>query len=32
VTEKKLENILELKGGGDRDMAYYLIYRKLEVI
>jgi len=31
VTEHKLEDILALRGGGDHHMAYYLIYRKIEL-
>lgn len=31
VTESKIEKILELRGGGDWHMGYYLLYRKLEV-
>lgn len=31
VSEKKLSQILELRGGGDWHMSYYLIYRKLEI-
>jgi len=30
VTTAKMEDILMLKGGGDRDTAYLCIYRKLE--
>ncbi len=32
VSTVKLDNILDLRGGGDWHMAYYLIYRKLEVL
>jgi len=32
VTEVKIENVLDLKGGGDWHMAYFLIYRKLEIV
>jgi len=31
VTEVKIEQILDLKGGGDWHTAYLLIYRKLEI-
>lgn len=31
VTEHKLEEILALRGGGDHHMAYYLIYKKIEL-
>lgn len=31
VTEVKTEKILDLRGGGDWHMGYYLLYRKLEV-
>lgn len=31
VSEMKTENILDLKGGGDWHMGYYLIYRKIEL-
>jgi ubiquitin carboxyl-terminal hydrolase 14 len=30
VTPVKIEDILNLRGGGDWHMAYYCIYRKLE--
>ena len=30
VTQKTIEDILFLKGGGDWHMAYYLLYRKLQ--
>lgn len=29
--EKKIEDILDLRGGGDWHMGYYLLYRKLEI-
>lgn len=32
VTEVKTDDILNLRGGGDWHMAYYLIYRKLEIL
>ena len=32
VTEVNIEDILNLRGGGDWHMAYYLIYRKLKFI
>ncbi|EGR34188.1 ubiquitin specific peptidase, putative [Ichthyophthirius multifiliis] len=32
VTEHNISEIMDLRGGGDRHMAYYLIYRKLEVL
>lgn len=32
VTKQKLEQILNLKGGGDWHMAYFLIYRKLQFL
>jgi ubiquitin carboxyl-terminal hydrolase 14 len=32
VTEVKIDEILGLRGGGDWHMAYYCIYRKLEVL
>jgi ubiquitin carboxyl-terminal hydrolase 14 len=32
VTVVKTEDILALRGGGDWHMAYYCIYRKLEVV
>jgi len=32
VSEVKLEDVLNLRGGGDWHMAYYLIYRKIEVV
>ncbi|KAM3136181.1 hypothetical protein pb186bvf_011640 [Paramecium bursaria] len=31
VTEVKIDQILDLRGGGDWHMAYYLLYRKLEI-
>ena len=31
VTNQNLQNILDLRGGGDWHMAYYMIYRRLEV-
>lgn len=31
VTIVKTEDIMNLKGGGDRDTAYINVYRKLEV-
>ena len=30
VSEKTIQQVLDLKGGGDWHMAYYLVYRKLE--
>ncbi len=32
TTFVKIDDILSLRGGGDWHMAYYLIYRKLEVM
>ncbi|KAL4446057.1 hypothetical protein ABPG74_011049 [Tetrahymena malaccensis] len=32
VTEVSIDEILDLRGGGDRHMAYYLIYRKQEIL
>jgi len=32
VSEVKLEDVLNLRGGGDWHMAYYLIYRKIEIV
>lgn len=32
VSEVKLEEILNLRGGGDWHMAYYCIYRKIEIV
>jgi len=32
VTEVKLDDVLGLRGGGDWHMAYYLIYRRLEIV
>ncbi|CAD8102562.1 unnamed protein product [Paramecium primaurelia] len=29
--EKKIEQIMELRGGGDWHMGYYLLYRRLEI-
>lgn len=31
VTKVKLEDVLNLRGGGDWHMAYYCVYRKLEI-
>jgi len=31
VTNKKLDDVLNLRGGGDWHMAYYCVYRKLEI-
>lgn len=31
VTNQNLQNILDLRGGGDWHMAYYMVYRRLEV-
>jgi len=32
VSEVKLEDVLNLRGGGDWHMAYYCIYRKIEIV
>ncbi len=32
VSEIKIDDVLNLRGGGDWHMAYYLIYRKIEVV
>ena len=32
VTQVPVEDILDLKGGGDWHMAYLLIYRKMQII
>lgn len=31
VTPQTVQNILDLRGGGDWPMAYYLVYKKLQI-